>query len=75
MGNRSYSRTHARRDRCRVPLFEGTWNGTLILLTTRPTAGRSATVWLRLVVPALLKYRWLLGEVFVASFFLQILPH
>ena len=34
------------------PLFEATWNGTLILLTKRlRLRGRSATVWFRLVRP------------------------
>ena len=55
------------------PLFEGTWNGTLILLTTRlqlrAEARQFGFAWF---VPALLKYRWLLGEVLLASFFLQV---
>jgi subfamily B ATP-binding cassette protein HlyB/CyaB len=55
------------------PLFEGTWNGTLILLTTRlqlrAEARQFGFAWF---VPALFKYRWLLGEVLLASFFLQV---
>jgi subfamily B ATP-binding cassette protein HlyB/CyaB len=57
------------------PLFEGTWNGTLILLTTRlrlrADARQFGFAWF---VPALLKYRWLLGEVLLASFFCKFLP-
>jgi subfamily B ATP-binding cassette protein HlyB/CyaB len=53
--------------------FEVAWNGTLILLTTRShlrsTARKFDVTWF---LPAILKYRKLLGEVLLASFFLQL---
>jgi ATP-binding cassette, subfamily B, bacterial HlyB/CyaB len=54
-------------------LFEAAWSGTLILLASRAQL-RSAErkfdfTWF---LPALVKYRWLLGEVLLASFFLQV---
>jgi subfamily B ATP-binding cassette protein HlyB/CyaB len=53
--------------------FEAAWNGTLILLTTRSLWRSSApkfdVTWF---LPAILKYRKLLGEVLLASFFLQL---
>ena len=53
--------------------FEALWSGRLILLTTRAAAPagrrRFGLGWF---VPAIVKYRRLLGEVLVASFFLQL---
>src|SRR4030095_15446279 len=53
--------------------FEAAWNGTLMLLTTRAhlrsTARQFDVTWF---LPAILKYRKLLGEVLLASFFLQL---
>ena len=53
--------------------FEAAWNGILILLTTRSrlrsTAKKFDVTWF---LPAILKYRKLLGEVVLASFFLQL---
>lgn len=53
--------------------FEGIWSGHLVLLTTRAQiagAGRKFDVtWF---IPAMVKYRKLLGEVLLASFFLQL---
>ena len=53
--------------------FEAAWNGTLLLLTTRSrlrsTVRKFDVTWF---LPAILKYRKLLGEVLLASFFLQL---
>src|SRR5712664_3208984 len=53
--------------------FEAAWNGTLMLLTTRSrwrsTAPKFDITWF---LPAILKYRKLLGEVLLASFFPQL---
>jgi len=53
--------------------FEAAWNGTLILLTRRSrwrsTAQKFDVTWF---LPAILKYRKHLGEVLLASFFLQL---
>ena len=53
--------------------FEAAWNGTLLLLTTRSrlrsTARKFDVTWF---LPAILTYRKLLGEVVLASFFLQL---
>jgi len=53
--------------------FEAAWNGTLMLLTTqsrrRLTVRKFDVTWF---LPAILKYRKLLGEVLLASFFLQL---
>ena len=53
--------------------FEMAWNGTLILFTTRShlrsTTRKFDVTWF---LPAILKYRKLLGEVLLASFFLQL---
>ena len=53
--------------------FEAAWNGTLMLLITRSrrrsTARKFDVTWF---LPAILKYRHLLGEVLLASFFLQL---
>ncbi len=54
-------------------VFESSWNGTLILLTRRALLTDEKTRFgFRWFVPALIKYRKLLGEVLVASFFLQL---
>jgi ATP-binding cassette, subfamily B, bacterial HlyB/CyaB len=53
--------------------FEAAWDGTLILLTTRSrlrsTVRKFDVTWF---LPAVLTYRKLLGEVLLASFFLQL---
>jgi subfamily B ATP-binding cassette protein HlyB/CyaB len=53
--------------------FEGIWNGQLVLMTRRANlaelARRFDITWF---LQAMHKYRRLLGEVFVASFFLQV---
>ncbi|MCO6411337.1 MAG: type I secretion system permease/ATPase [Thiogranum sp.] len=54
-------------------LFESFWNDTLILLTRRASLRDERTAFgFRWFVPALVKHRKLLGEVLVASFFLQL---
>ncbi|MBF0126310.1 MAG: type I secretion system permease/ATPase [Magnetococcales bacterium] len=54
-------------------LFEPVWNGELLLLTHRAqltgSQRRFDVTWF---IPAIVKYRKLLGEVLIASFFLQI---
>ena len=53
-------------------VFEAEWTGRLVLLARRAgAAGAGARFGLRWFAPALLKYRWLLSEVVVASFFLN----
>lgn len=53
--------------------FESLWSGSLILLTTRAAlAGDGRRFDVTWFIPAIVKYRHLFGEVFVASFFLQI---
>lgn len=53
--------------------FEEKWNGNLVLLTTRAMlAGDARRFDVTWFIPAIVKYRHLFGEVFVASFFLQI---
>ncbi len=63
----SVSRTYDRAD------FERQWNGKLILMTRRASlanmARRFDITWF---LQAMVKYRRLLGEVFLASFFLQL---
>lgn len=53
--------------------FEARWSGRLILVARRTTLGNLArefnVAWF---MHAIHKYRWVLGEVFVASFFLQV---
>lgn len=54
--------------------FEAAWSGRLVLLARRARVpGAGAQFGLRWFVPALLKYRRLLSEVVVASFFLNCL--
>ncbi len=54
-------------------LFEPAWNGQMILLARRASAGDSgARFGFRWFVPALVKYRRLFLEVLIASFFLQL---
>ncbi|MCB1789474.1 MAG: type I secretion system permease/ATPase [Gammaproteobacteria bacterium] len=54
-------------------LFVAAWSGELILVTRRVTldslGGRFGMAWF---IPAIVKYRRLLGEVLLASFFLQL---
>jgi len=53
--------------------FAEIWNGRLILATTRARmAGAERRFDISWFIPALVKYRWLLSEVLVASFFLQL---
>jgi len=53
--------------------FEQLWSGDLILLTSRASiAGELAKFDFSWFIPAVVKYRRLLGEVFVASFVLQL---
>ncbi len=53
--------------------FEETWSGKLLLFTKRANLRlqdlKFDFTWF---IPSLVKYRWLLGEVLIASFFLQI---
>jgi subfamily B ATP-binding cassette protein HlyB/CyaB len=52
--------------------FEARWNGRVVLVTTRADAAGSAVAFgLRWFLPAIVKYRRILGEVLVASFFIQ----
>jgi subfamily B ATP-binding cassette protein HlyB/CyaB len=55
------------------PAFEEAWNGQLILLTKRaglrPEDLKFDFTWF---IPAIVKYRSLLGEVLLASFFIQV---
>lgn len=54
--------------------FEDLWTGELILLTTRESvAGRARKFDVSWFIPALVRYRGLLGEILLASFFLQLL--
>ena len=53
--------------------FDSQWTGRLILATTRAgIAGADRRFDVSWFIPALVKYRWLLSEVLVASFFLQL---
>lgn len=53
--------------------FDAIWAGSVILLTTRAMlAGDTRRFDVTWFIPAIVKYRHLFGEVFVASFFLQI---
>ncbi|MDA5193670.1 type I secretion system permease/ATPase [Alphaproteobacteria bacterium LMG 31809] len=53
--------------------FLALWSGELILMTTRAhMAGAARAFDITWFIPAIVKYRKLLGEVFVASFFLQL---
>jgi len=53
--------------------FEETWDGALILLTTRAQiAGSQRKFDISWFIPAFMKYRRLFGEVLIASFFLQV---
>lgn len=54
--------------------FEALWSGEVILMTTRESlAGQTRAFDISWFIPALVRYRGLLGEVLLASFFLQIL--
>lgn len=54
-------------------LFEQSWSGDLILLTHRAgVTGERRRFNFSWFIPAIIKYRKLLGEVLVASFFLQV---
>ena len=54
--------------------FAQRWSGELILVTSRASAAAGSThfdfTWF---IPSLVKYRWLLGEVLLVSFVLQLL--
>lgn len=53
--------------------LENTWDGHLILLTTRAQiAGNDRKFDISWFIPAFMKYRHLFGEVLIASFFLQV---
>lgn len=53
--------------------FSSLWTGRLILATTRAgLVGAERRFDVSWFIPALVKYRWLLSEVLVASFFLQL---
>lgn len=53
--------------------FANRWSGELVLMTTRAKlAGEERDFDISWFIPALVKYRGLLGEVLVASFFLQL---
>ncbi|GAB4528991.1 MAG: type I secretion system permease/ATPase [Amphiplicatus sp.] len=53
--------------------FETDWSGELVLVTTRARlAGAERAFDVSWFIPALVKYRGLLGEVLLASFFLQL---
>ena len=59
----------------RIPIdeFQETWAGELVLMTTRAKlSGEDRRFDVTWFIPALVKYRKLLGEVLIASFFLQI---
>lgn len=54
--------------------FEQSWSGRVLLLTTRESvAGLSRRFDISWFIPALVRYRRLLGEVFVASLFIQVM--
>jgi subfamily B ATP-binding cassette protein HlyB/CyaB len=54
-------------------LFEKAWNGELLLLTHRESLiGKQRKFDFTWFIPAIIKYRKLLGEVLLASFFLQL---
>lgn len=53
--------------------FAERWSGDLVLVTTRSRlAGEDRAFDISWFIPALVKYRGLLGEVFAASFFIQL---
>ena len=53
--------------------FEARWNGRLLLLTRRARLGEAGKAFnLSWFIPSIVKYRKLLGEVLLASFFLQL---
>ncbi|MGH7254746.1 MAG: cysteine peptidase family C39 domain-containing protein, partial [Nitrospirales bacterium] len=52
--------------------FEGRWTGQVVLLTTRAGRAQDRTFDFTWFIPAIVKYRRLLGQVMVASFFLQL---
>ena len=54
--------------------LDARWNGRILLMTTRESvAGQARAFDVTWFIPALVKYRGLLGEVLAASLFLQIL--
>ena len=54
-------------------IFESAWNGTLILVTRRALLSNEGIKFgFRWFIPSIIKYRKLLSEVLVASFFLQL---
>ena len=54
--------------------FAQRWSGELILVTTRASeAGHNSHFDFTWFIPSLVKYRWLLGEVLLVSFVLQLL--
>lgn len=56
-----------------LQVFAGQWTGELVLITSRASlAGELAKFDFSWFVPALVKYRGLLGEVLLISFFLQL---
>ncbi len=56
-----------------VSVFAGQWTGELILITSRASlAGELAKFDFSWFIPSLVKYRRLLGEVLLISFFLQL---
>ncbi|GKS57864.1 peptidase C39 [Nitrospira sp.] len=53
--------------------FEAIWSGVLVLCTKRANLRlQDLTFDFTWFIPSLVKYRWLLGEVVIASFFLQL---
>ncbi len=53
-------------------VFEPAWSGRVVLLKRRIKSGSQARFGFGWFVPSLIKYRRLLGEVLVASFFVQL---
>ncbi|MFC5373617.1 type I secretion system permease/ATPase [Brevundimonas faecalis] len=52
--------------------FEALWSGRAVLITTRLSVARSSKFDVTWFIPALVKYRWMLGDVLAASLALQL---
>lgn len=55
-----------------VTEFERLWSGRLVLITTRIAGASQAKFDVTWFIPALVKYRWMLGDVLAASLVLQL---
>lgn len=55
-----------------MPEFEQLWSGKAVLITTRVASAASSKFDVTWFIPALVKYRWMLGDVLAASLALQL---